>query len=201
MAGVRQGGSLLLYVNGVLQATTAIPAGAACNNVTGRDLRLGAITNNGSTAYFANERLDELRVYSAALIPAQIQADMLSTTAAVPASLVLYLNMDQGTPATASTGANAGLTTLYDLASAQPATLTYFALASGNTSSNYVASYALVVPVATAATSQMSTSFIATWTAPTNGVMNSYVLDVATTADFSQPVTGSPFMAAAPATS
>jgi len=72
----------------VLQATTAIPAAAAVNNVTGRDLLLGAIANNGSTNYFATERLDELRIYNTALTAAQIQADMFSTSSVVPASQV-----------------------------------------------------------------------------------------------------------------
>jgi hypothetical protein len=143
-----------------------------------------------------------VRIYNAPLTATNLQADLLSTAPAVPASLVLYLNMDQGTPATASTGDNAGLTTLYDLsANATPATLMGFALSSGNTASNYVASYALAVPTATAATSRTATSFIATWAAPANGTVTSYVLDVSTAANFSAPVAGSPFTAPASATS
>jgi hypothetical protein len=116
----------------------------------------------------------------------------------VPASLVLYYNMDQGTPV----GNNAAYTTLYDLSSnATPATLYNFDLSSGNTASNYVQSYALVVPTATAATTQTSTSFIATWTAPAFGTVTSYLLDVSTTPDFAAPVAGSPFSTAASVTS
>ena len=171
---------------------------------TPSNLRIGCTNGpspGGGYEYF-NGSIDEVRVYSVALTPAQVQADMVSTTAAVPASLVLYYNLDQGTPATASTGANAPYTTLYDLSStATAATLMGFDLSSGNTSSNYVASDALVVPTATAATSQTSTSFIATWTAPATGTVTGYLLDVSSAADFSQPVAGSPFTAAASATS
>jgi hypothetical protein len=163
---------------------------------------VGAWLNGGGVQRAFTGRLDELRLYSAALTSAQVQADMLSTAPAVPTSLALYLNFDQGTPATASTGANAPYTALYDLSSnATLATLTNFDLSSGNPSSNYVASYALVVPSALAATSQTSTSFIATWAAPANGTVTSYLLDVSTTADFASPVAGSPFTAPASATS
>ena len=58
----------------------------------------------------------------------------MSLTAAVPTSLVLYYNFDQGT----SNGANTGLTTVYDLKNATAGTLTNVALASGNTVSKGV---------------------------------------------------------------
>jgi hypothetical protein len=185
------GTAFLLYVNGVPDAGATASTGSV-----GGSEPLNVGRSSLYNQYFRG-RLDEVRVYSAALTQAQVQADMLSTTAAVPASLALYLNMDQGTPA----GDNTAYPTLYDLAGGTAATLTGFDLSSGNTSSNYVASYALVVPTATAATSQTSTSFIATWAAPANGTVTSYLLDVATTADFSAPVVGSPFAAPASATS
>ncbi|MBF9222359.1 LamG-like jellyroll fold domain-containing protein [Hymenobacter ruricola] len=160
-----------------------------------RNLRIGSTNNPGSGAnyeYFPGS-IDEVRVYSVALTPAQLRADMTSPNAAVPASLVLHYNLDQGTPATPSTGANAGLTTLYDLANGTPAMLTNFALASGNTASNYVQSYALVVPVATTSTARSATGFTVNWTAPAYGTATSYLLDVSTTADFTAPIAGSPF--------
>jgi extracellular elastinolytic metalloproteinase len=197
VAATYDGTTRTLYLDGVALGAD-VPGEHSVPDA--RNLRIGSNSNGNFT--FLNGRLDEVRVYSVALTPAQLRADMTSTTASVPASLVLYYNFDQGTPATAGTGDNAPYTTLYDLSSnATPATLTGFALASGNTSSNYVQSYALVVPAATAATSQTSTSFIATWTAPVNGTATSYLLDVSTTPDFASPVTGSPFSAAAPATS
>jgi hypothetical protein len=194
VAAVWNGSTMQLYVNGQPEASTTTSGSitAAANLTLGKSLIYGNLLAG---------RLDEVRIYTAALTQAQVQADLTSTTASVPASLGLYLNFDQGTPATASTGANAGLTTLYDLVSAQPGTLTNFDLSSGNTTSNYVASYALVVPTATAATSVASGSFTATWAAPANGTATGYVLDVSTAADFSAPVAGSPFTAPASATS
>ncbi|WP_162910835.1 LamG-like jellyroll fold domain-containing protein [Hymenobacter oligotrophus] len=191
LAGVRSGGSLLLYVDGVLQGTTAIPAAAAVNNITGRDLLLGAIANNStnSAAYFANVRLDELRIWNVARSAAELQASMISTVAATAPGLVAYYNFDAGTAG----GDNTGLTTLYDLtANANHGTLTNFGspgLGSGNTTSNWVESYALVVPTATAATARTAAGFTATWTAPTLGTVNTYAVDVATNATFTTNLT------------
>ncbi len=189
-----------VYLDGAIVAQDQ-PTGHAVPDAS--NLGIG-VTNNsfaGRFEYFPGS-MDQVRVYSVALSAAQLQADMVSTGAAVPASLVLYYNFDQGTPATPSTGANTGLTTLYSLASAAtPATLTNFSLTSGSTTSNYVASYAMVVPAATASTGQTTTSFIANWTAPPVGAVTSYVLDVSTTASFANPVAGSPFSLASTATS
>jgi len=182
------GTAFLLYVNGVLDA-----------GASGRTGSVGGSEplNVGRSSFFSQYfkgRLDEVRIYSTALTAAQLWADMASTDAAVPASLALYYNFDQGTPATASTGDNAGLTTLYDLSpNATPATLTGFALASGNTASNYVASYAMVVPVVITSTARTATGFTVNWTAPALGTATSYLLDVSTTPDFSAPIAGSPF--------
>ena len=179
------------YLNGAVVTTgTYATAGALSATAYG----VGAWLSGGSPQRAFNGKLDELRLYAAALTQAQVQADMRSTAAAVPASLALALNFDQGTPATASTGDNAGLTTLYDLsANATPATLANFALTSGNTTSNYVASYALVVPTATPSTNRSATGFTANWTAPAYGTATSYLLDVSTTPDFAAPIAGSPF--------
>jgi len=200
VAATFNGTTRILYVDGALVGQDQ-PTGHAVPDAS--NLAIGVTDNSaaGNGFEYYQGSIDQVRVYSVALTLAQLQADMVSTTAAVPASLVLYYNFDQGTPATTSTGANTGLTTLYDLANATPATLNNFALASGTTTSNYVASYAMVVPAATATTSQTTTSFVANWTAPAVGAVTSYVLDVATTASFANPVTGSPFSVASSATS
>ena len=181
-----------LYLNGQVIGTNAsMPISPAS---------LGALTNNwlGRSQFadpYLKAALDEVRVWNTTRTQAQVQADMVApATAPFPAGLQFYLNTDQGTPATASTGNNGGLTTLYDLVSAQPATLTNFALTSGNTTSNYVESYAMVVPTATAASSVGSTSFVANWTAPATGTVdNGYRVDVSTSNVFASVISGSPF--------
>ncbi|WBO86744.1 LamG-like jellyroll fold domain-containing protein [Hymenobacter yonginensis] len=194
VAATFDGTTLRLYVNGVLDATQT-----NTYTTTGTNWRMGSTNLVDSTPdnQFRG-RLDEVRVWNVARSVADVQADMRAVPALpLPAGVVAYYNFDQGAPA----GPNAGLTTIYDLVSARPATLTGFDLSSGNTTSNYVESYALVVPTATAATNRQPNSFTATWTAPAVGTVTSYVLDVATDAAFTAPVTGSPFTVAAPATS
>jgi hypothetical protein len=140
--------------------------------------------------------LDEVRVWNTARTAAEVQADMAAPAAApFPAALVFYLNMDQGAPA----GPNTGLNTAYDLTSGAAAAATNFAL--NGASSNWVESYAMVVPVATVSTARSATGFTANWTAPALGTVTSYLLDVSPNAGFTAPITGSPFTIAAPATS
>lgn len=186
VAAVWNGSTMQLFVNGVSEPstlyTTSIPASG--------NLTLGKSPTYGN---LLNGRLDEVRIYTAALTAANIQADLLSTASAVPASLKFYLNFDQGTGG----GTNTDQTTLYDqTASVYAGTLTNFALTSGNTASNYVESYAMVVPTATAATTQSTSGFTANWTFPAVGTVdNGYRLDVSTAANLSTAIAGSPFTA------
>jgi hypothetical protein len=184
LAGVRNGMQLTIYVDGVAQ-NTVTNANAAS---PAAPLSIGSF--GGS--YFWPGSLDEVRLWNRAQVPAL--ASRTAPALGTEPGLVLYYNFDQGTPATASTANNAAYTTLYDLSpNATPATLTNFALTSGNTTSNYVPSYALVVPVATTSTARTATGFTVNWLAPAIGTATSYLLDVSTTTDFASPIAGSPF--------
>ncbi len=177
-----------LYLNGMDVTGTSTARTGAANS----PLQLGGSATYGQ---YLTGRLDETRLYSTALTSAQVLADMTSTSAAVPASLLLYYNFDQGT----ASGNNAGTTILTDQSfKLADGTLTNFALNSGNTTSNWVESYALVVPTLAAATANAATSFTANWTAPAIGTVSNYVLDVATSRDFAAAalVAGSPYTAA-----
>ena len=180
-----------IYLDGVAIGTN--PA-MALNPTALGTLTYSWLGRSANSDPYLKASLDEVRVWNTARTAAEVRADMAAPAAApFPAALAFYLNMDQGTPATASTGDNTGLTTLYDLTAAAPATLTNFALASGAINSNYVQSYALVVPVATVSTARSATGFTANWTAPAVGTATSYLLDVSTTPDFAAPIPGSPF--------
>ncbi len=180
-----------LYENGmpdVLRSSTFASASS-------EGLTIGATVANGGS--YLRGRLDELRIWATARSAAQITTDLQTLPPLPQAGLGMYLNFDQGTPASDNTSQ----TTLDELANNYTGTLTGFDLGSGGSTSNYVASYALVRPTATAATDVAATSFTATWQAAGLGQVDSYVVDVATAADFTAPLAGSPFTVAAPATS
>lgn len=143
VAATYTGTTLSLYVDGVLDVTS----NPGAFNTAGTTWRLGSriLTGTALGEQFTG-RLDEVQVYNTARTAAQIRADVTSPAVVPNASLVAYYSFDEGTPATASTGANAGVTTLYDLSNTNHGTLTNFSLASGNTTSNWVESYALVCP-------------------------------------------------------
>lgn len=172
-----------LYVNGVLMGTQYttlnLPAGYG-------EWRIG---RRWDYPEYINGSLDELRIYNEALTQSQIQADMRDTVSALPNNLITYYNFDQGT----ATGTNTGLTILTDRSSNANynAYLQGFALT--GTNSNYVSSYAMTVPVATAASSITASGFTANWTTHLQGTASNYFLDVSTSSDFTGPVTGSPF--------
>jgi hypothetical protein len=186
LAGTYDGSTLRLYVDGVQQnsrtAGGAVQTGSSSVFIGSRP---GYTTWNGS--------LDEVRIWNTARTASQVSSDMVTIPTLPQSGLVGYYSFDEGLPS----GSNTGVTTLYDLtATANIGTLNNFGLTSG-AASNWVESYALVVPTATAATSLTGTSFTANWTAAAIGTTESYLLDVATTTDFSAPIAGSPFAVAA----
>ena len=196
IAGTYDGAVMRLYVDGVLENSRAATAAVT----TGSDpVYVGYRPTYPANGW--NGRLDEVRVWNVARTPAQLAAAANAPLVGTEPGLLAYFNFDQGTPATASTGANAGLTTVHDLVAGAAGTLTGFALSSGNTASNWVASYAMVVPVATASTARSATGFTANWTAPAVGTATGYLLDVSTSPTFASAIAGSPFPVAAPATS
>ncbi|WP_316802919.1 MBG domain-containing protein [Pedobacter nototheniae] len=170
-----------IYGNGEIIGSGSYSGPAPLLFNSGTDFQIGYNAYN----QFTKGSIDELKIYNAALTQANVQADMLSTTASVPGNLVAYYSFDQGNPG----GNNAGITTLNNDAGANyNGTLYNFAL--NGTSSNWVGSYAMIVPTSVAATPITNTAFTAKWTAPAAGIVNKYYLDVATDANFTSFVTG-----------
>ena len=175
-----------LYVNGLLVASGDI----AANNIGNTTLNIGRITNTGN--YFPG-KIDEVRIWNTARTQSDIQNNMYNIISPSSTGLVAYYNFDTGI----ASGSNAGFTTLTDQTSNHhDGTLNNFSL-TGSTS-NWVESYAMVVPTPTAATLVSSTGFTANWTAPVIGIVTNYSLEVATNPNFTTPITGSPFSIASP---
>jgi hypothetical protein len=181
VAGTYDGTTLKIFVDGVLQSSRAASGAVATGS--------SAVLIGARPANKWNGAIDEVRIWSTDR-SAQVATDM-RTLATVPTTgLVAYYKFDQGTPS----GNNAGLTTLNEAVSNRTGTLTgAFALTNGNSTSNWIESYALVVPTATAATNASATGFTATWTDPAIGVVENYLLDISTNAAFTAPLNGSPY--------
>lgn len=172
-----------LYVDGVLVATqnstVALPTGSENWFIGKRWDYLETI--NGS--------MDEVRIYNEALTASQIQSDMRDTISVLPNNLVAYYNFDQGFAS--ATNTNISILTDRSNSTLFNATLNNFALTGAN--SNFVSSYAMVIPTATSATAITASGFTANWIAPKQGITNNYLLDISTSSDFTGPISGSPF--------
>ena len=97
IAGVREGNNLKIYVNGILEGTTAIPPGTSINNVAARTfMSMGYIA--AAPYYSNNSDLDELRIWNTALSQTTIRNWMCKKeTASHPnhASLTRYYKFDE----------------------------------------------------------------------------------------------------------
>ncbi|MCF8428206.1 MAG: T9SS type A sorting domain-containing protein [Bacteroidia bacterium] len=171
-----------LYLDGDLVATqastSALPLGS-------ENWSLGKRWDYNE--YF-NGSMDEVRIYNEALTAEQVLSDLRDTSIALPNNLVAYYNFDQGVQA----GNNTTITLLTDKGPNQYNGELYgLSLLGGN--SNFVSSYAIVVPKANAASNILSDGFTANWEAPNFETINEYQIDISTTSDFTAPIAGSPF--------
>jgi hypothetical protein len=98
LAAVREGNSLKIYVNGVLEGTTTLPANAAVNNA-GVDMKIGGFRFNtgASNVVYSNIALDELRIWNRAICQSGVEANMnCQVNPALTTGLVAYYRFDQG---------------------------------------------------------------------------------------------------------
>jgi hypothetical protein len=138
------------------------------------------IGKNASENTYFKGSIDEVKVYNAELTPLQIQTDMIDVVPSLPGNLIAYYNFDQSS------------TTLNDQSGyGYTGALKNFALAGAT--SNWVESYAMIIPEVTMVTDLVHNSFTANWNAPVNGTVDNYIFDVATDSAFTLPVAGSPF--------
>jgi hypothetical protein len=173
-----------MYINGnevTLVNHGANPVGTALQS-TATSFYLGSRSN---ATYLFKGSLDEFSIWNRVLSQSEIQQNRLTPlNPAFQTGLVCYYNFNAGTAG----GNNTGLTTLTDRTGNFNGTLTNFVL-SGATS-NWVESYAMVVPTAVASSSLSETGFSANWTAASVGTVGNYLLEVATDAAFTNLVSG-----------
>ncbi|MBL0183766.1 MAG: T9SS type A sorting domain-containing protein [Chitinophagaceae bacterium] len=95
IASVREGNNIKIYVNGILEGTTAIPPGSSVNNVAARTYMAMGYYPSGSSN---NSNLDEVRIWNTALSQTTIRDWMCKKeTSSHPnhASLTRYYRFDE----------------------------------------------------------------------------------------------------------
>jgi hypothetical protein len=173
--------SMKVYVNGNLVNWQVI-SGAGPVDINTNNLTLGMHTGYGE--YFGGS-VDEARIWNVARTQAQIQAGMYNTVSPSSTGLVAYYNFDQGSAGSSNTS----VISLPDVTgNSHTGTLANFSL--NGAASNWLESYAMVVPVTLPATSIDTTAFTANWTAPSVGTATNYLLDVSINSNFSSFVSG-----------
>ena len=170
-----------LYVDGVLVASNNVTGSVAYNGYW----KIGGMANWGTNVYF-NGTIDEVRIWSTARTATEIQNNLYNDVSPTATGLTNYFKFDQGLAG----GTNTGIISLPNSTNtANNGVLSGFTLTAPATS-NWVESYAMVVPVPTAATNNTATGFTANWTAPAIGTVTKYLLDVSTSPTFATFVTG-----------
>jgi len=140
IAGVFDGSTMKLYIDGVLVNSVAA-TGSVVSNVSIVKVFLGA-ANQSSISNFFKGSLDEIRIWNVARTATQIQNSYLTELAGNETGLAAYYNFNQGI----ANGTNTSITTLTDRGSnIITGTLTNIARTTGVTS-NFVAG---LIPVIT----------------------------------------------------
>lgn len=172
-------GTCSIYVDGEKKTTTTFKT---FNQNVALGIGNGSVTDN---IQFFNGAIDEVRVWNTARTEAQIQSTMYNEIAASESGLVAYYKMNQGT----ASGTNTAITTLTDqTTNALHGTLTNFSKT--GTTSNFVESNAMVVPIPAAASDVYDNGFLANWTAPAFGTVTSYKLYVSSDPMFTSILLG-----------
>ncbi|MBJ7427349.1 MAG: cadherin-like beta sandwich domain-containing protein, partial [Bacteroidia bacterium] len=170
-----------IYANGNIVGSGSFSGSPLFIN-SSRIMQIGAYTSNGGE-YFRGD-IDQVKIYSSALTQANIQSDMYSYSP-VGSNLQYFYDFEDGIAG----ATNTGVTTLFDKSgNGYNGILNNFGL-SGSIS-NWVESYAMVVPVASAATNIGNSNFTANWAAPSIGTVSNYLLDVSTSSTFTSFVSG-----------
>jgi len=93
LAGVYDGATVKLYVNGVLQGSTPLTGNVRTNDGTHR-LNMGRLP--WGYGFFVGY-MDDVRIWTSALSLAEVQEQMTSAATVAPGTLASYWNFDEGT--------------------------------------------------------------------------------------------------------
>ena len=161
-----------LYLDGLMLASNT----TTVVNPMGTNFRIGR--QYGLYNEYFKGKIDELRVWNTERSANEITENMIAVLNGNEDGLVAYYNFNSGITAGTNT-----IETLVDITqNGHQMSLTNFTL-SGSTS-NWVESYAMVVPIVSAATKIDTSTFTMNWEAPLFGVVENYLLELATDSAF-----------------
>jgi Concanavalin A-like lectin/glucanases superfamily/HYR domain/Secretion system C-terminal sorting domain len=145
IAVTKNGSSVAIYYNGVLQTPTNLGGTHGANLVASTaQMNLGTQIFNGTPSQFFNGRMDEVRIWNVDRTPAQIATSYNSEIATNSANLVYYARFNQGVAGGNNT--SPAVNTLDDLTSNNnDGNLLNFALNGGG--SNWITSTAGAAPL------------------------------------------------------
>jgi|GEM_PF-1642630 gliding motility-associated-like protein len=96
IAGVFDGSSLKIYIDGVLSNSVTASGSITPSNVTAIKVAIGAMYTNSSPSNFFNGSIDEARIWNVARTATQIQQAKDSALNGNETGLVAYYNFNQG---------------------------------------------------------------------------------------------------------
>lgn len=173
-------GEAIIYINGEIAAsgTTNIPTNIKRNNCF-----LGK--SNWAADAYLNACMDEVSIWSKTLAPEEVSLYMQNSVHGDEDNLVANYYFNDGI----ADGDNTNVKYLTENSgNDQVAKLVNFTLS--GSSSNFIESYALVVPKTISAENVLKSKFTARWSASVSGQVERYILDVATDENFISFVSG-----------
>ncbi|MBN2681515.1 MAG: HYR domain-containing protein [Bacteroidales bacterium] len=145
------------------------------------------IGSNVTASRIFDGTIDEVRIWNTNKPASEILASFNNVVSASATNLVAYYRFDEGTPC----GINTSTTSLPDLSgNSNTGTLTNFDLSTPDCTSNWIPSYAMVVPNPVNPVVSACDAITFSWAAPNFGIWEKYYLEVAEDAAFQNRVSG-----------
>ena len=142
IAGVFDGSSLKIYINGVLNNSIAASGNITPSSTTAIKVAIGCMYSIGTPSNFFNGSIDEARIWNVARTATQIQQNYLSQLQGNESGLVGYYNFNQGIAA----GNNASITAATNtVSSVSNGVLSNFAKT--GTTSNFIVNTMANIPI------------------------------------------------------
>jgi len=176
IAATYNGTTMNLYING--QLAGSLVSGSVGTTAASTNVLIGASYYSNSPNNFFKGKIDEVRIWSLARSQSEVLANMYNEISPTTSGLLRYYKFN----------ITSGGALLDAVSTPVDGVLANFAMS--GTTSNWVESYAMVVPSALSTGNITANSFTANWSAPTLGAVGNYILDVSRSPNFTNFLTG-----------